>query len=274
MFGLNAEQILGLSVLAAIVSTIGSLTGLILKEYLFARSFETWKQKTTLRQIYAKYRDPILLSSGELSSRLVEILKYYPTVYFSSTVAKSKPKIQTANSIDDPYFQKYKFMSTIYRVCSLLGWFELFRRDLVFLDSGKEEHTKKLEECIENIRSDFADGQLNKAEDWIEWKDYLIFREELRAVGEVMLSFENEQATVMGYAEFCDRFESNEDIRFQRWVRTVSSFFLGLEDSGKDFRKIRLSRIAVHIVDLIEVINDGHLEEYQINLRSNYAISE
>src|SRR5580765_5977083 len=47
---------LGLTVVAAIVSTVGALFGIFLKDYLFSRSLEQWKQRQTLEQLYQKYR--------------------------------------------------------------------------------------------------------------------------------------------------------------------------------------------------------------------------
>jgi len=77
-----------------------------------------------------------------------------------------------------------------------------------------------LEKCIEEIRSDLADGQLNQAENWLDWKDQLIFREEQRAIGEAMIIENDQNRLVMGYGNFCILFEksSHEELW---WLRIV-----------------------------------------------------
>ena len=52
MLGLDLKTWFGLTVLGAIVSTLGSLFGVVLKDYFFSRSFERWKQRQTLEQLY------------------------------------------------------------------------------------------------------------------------------------------------------------------------------------------------------------------------------
>ena len=51
MFGFTAGQLFGFTVLAAVVTTGGNLFATVLKDFLFARSFEKWKARQTLRQV-------------------------------------------------------------------------------------------------------------------------------------------------------------------------------------------------------------------------------
>lgn len=43
LLGLDLKTWFGLTVLGAIVSTLGSLFGVVLKDYFFSRSLERWK---------------------------------------------------------------------------------------------------------------------------------------------------------------------------------------------------------------------------------------
>src|SRR5258708_320658 len=177
--GLDLKTWLGLTVVGTVISTLGAILGVVLKDYFFSRSFEEWKQQRTLEQVYQRFRDPLLLSAHELASRIAEIIDHYPTVYLRAEVLSSRPEKQIENSIEDPYFQRYKLISTVYRFCSFLGWLELYRQEVTFLHSGNNRHSKDLDQAIGLIRGDLADGQLNKAKDWPQWRDTLIFREEL-----------------------------------------------------------------------------------------------
>ncbi len=159
--------ILGLTVVAALVGAASGLIGVILKDFFFSRSFERWKTKQALERIYIRYADPIFLAANELCNRLEEICERHPAPYLNSKLFDNKAIKMQSNTTNDPYFQRYKLLSSIYRFCSFLGWLELFRQEIVFLESEKSAKNRVLETKLSLIRSDLADGQLNTAENWM-----------------------------------------------------------------------------------------------------------
>lgn len=260
LFGLDLETWLGLTVLGAIISTLGSLFGVVLKDYFFSRSFERWKQHQTLEQVYQKFRDPLLLSARELASRTAEVLEHFPPVYLNKDVLASRPEKQIENSSDDPYFQRYKLVSTAYRLSAFMAWVELYRQELTFLHPGNNAHAAKLEQAVGLIRSDLADGQLNDAPDWDKWSDTLLFREELRAIGESLIEIRGSTRAVMGYGRYCEHLEATTSNAVQRWSPVVLNFFFDLQPNGKDFRQTRLKRLLVHLVELMRLIDHNSIE--------------
>jgi hypothetical protein len=80
MLGLDLKTWLGLAVVGSLVSTLGALVGIFLKDFFFSWSFERWKQRQTLDLLYQKYRDPLRLSARELTSRTLEIINQYHLV--------------------------------------------------------------------------------------------------------------------------------------------------------------------------------------------------
>jgi hypothetical protein len=273
ILGLKWEQWLGFSVVAAVISTLGTLVGIVLRDLFLARSLETWKRRQSLRQVYQRFRDPLLLSARELCARLIEVLDQYPTVYLKQSVLEAAPACQEDNTIADPYFQRYKLVSTVYRLCAFLAWIELYRREIVFLHSGKDKHARLLEKRVEAIRGDLADGQLNTAPDWETWRDTLMFREELRAIGECIFQTTPTGSTVMGYGLFADKFDGNGGKDRPRWVRVVLNFLLDLHDTGKDFRKSRIERLVVHLVDLMEGLDEARIAEFFIENRRKLTVT-
>lgn len=271
--GLDLKTWFGLTVLGAVISTIGSLIGIILKDYFFTRSFERWKQQRTLEQVYQKYRDPLLLAARELVSRMVEILDHYPTVYLTEKVLASHPSKQAENNIEDPYFQRYKLVSTAYRVSAFLGWLELYRQEITFLNSGNNNHAKSLELAIGYIRSDLADGQLNKAEDWHQWKDTLVFREELRAIGESMIETRGTTRAVIGYGRYCEHLENEVPSTVQRWMPVVMNFFIGLQSNGKDFRQARIKLVVGHLAELMQLLDNSPIEPYLLEAQRKHKLN-
>ncbi len=260
--GLELKAWLGLTVLGAVVAAIGSIVGIVVKDYFFSRSIERFKQRQALEAVYQKYRDPLLLAACDMVSRLVEILDHYPTVYLRSAVFASQPERQIKNSIEDPYFQKYKLVSTLYRISALLAWLELYRQELTFLHPGDSQKSRQLEVAVHSIRSDLADGQLNEAHDWHDWRDTLIFREELRAVGESLIEARGTVRSVMGYGQYCELLESTTPNHVSRWGKVLLNFLMDLEVDAKDFRRIRLERLLSHLVQLLELLGPSSIEPY------------
>jgi hypothetical protein len=117
-----------------------------------------------------------------------DILDIHPTNYLQSSLLDFHPDQLEANSAEDPYYKRYRLLSTVYRLCAFLGWLELYRQDVTFLNAGEKKDSKLLEKALENIRNDLADGRLNAALDFQKWNDRLIFREEQRAIGEAMIT--------------------------------------------------------------------------------------
>jgi len=256
---IHLESWLGVTVVAALVSTFGALLGITLKDYFFSRSFERWKQRHSLELLYQKYRDPLFLSACELASRISELLKLYPAIYLKQKVLDSQPIKQLHNSFDDPYFQRYKLVSTVYRFCAFFGWLELYRQETTYLHSGNSKHSRSLEQAVELIRADLADGQINLADDWERWRDRLVFREEIRAIGESMIETRGSTRTVMGYSRFVELFDSPNASPNKYWISVMLNFLLDptIKD---DFRSVRLMRLLVHLVGLMKLLDVSSID--------------
>jgi hypothetical protein len=195
------------TVVAAIVTTAGTLAGHLLKEVLLARSFESWKRKQAAAEIERKYRDPIILAALELASRLAEIIREHPTDFLDRSVLSVLVN-RTLGSHRDTHFKRYKCQSSMYRIAAFLAWVELHRQELVFLESEHRRAGGRLQYLLDAIRQDFADGQINESADWAIWTDGLIFREEQRAIGEAMIIGTAPARTVVGYGTFVAMAES------------------------------------------------------------------
>jgi hypothetical protein len=253
VFGLTTSQLLGLSVLAALVTTVGSLLATWLRDFLFVRSFERWKDRRTLLSAYRRYRDPITKTATDLLARVNDICSNYPTNYLKSSLLDFHPDELKANSAEDPYYKRYRLLSTVYRMCALLGWLELYRQDITFLNAGEKKVSKILENALENIRNDLADGRLNKAPDFQKWNDRLIFREEQRAIGEAMITGTSPRM-VMGYGAFRALFEHSKADDELWWMRVVLNFLLDMADM-KDFRRDRFKLMRDHLERAISLLS-------------------
>ena len=248
------------SCIAVWMVTAGTLFGLFLKEVFFVRSFERWKTVHALDQVARKYRDPIALAALELCNRLIRICDDYPPAFLDSTVLAIAPAGPGVNSADDPHFQRYRHISTVFRLCAFLGWIELYRQDTTYLEPRDESSAQRLSDAIFAIRSDLADWQLNTAREWAKWHDVLIFREEQRAIGESMIVPAASGRTVMGYAAFSNIFPAAAPEAAAKWIYAAASFVTNPQPA-KDFREIRMRRLIVHLVTLVRIVTPSRLRE-------------
>ena len=248
------------AVVAALVTTAGTLIGHLLKEVLLARSFEAWKTRRALDALYRKYRDPIVLSAIELANRLSEICREYPTDFLASELLTSSPPPPTHGAERDIYFRRYKLQSTIYRLAAFLGWLELYRQEIVFLDTGASKTNTQLQRIIARFRAALADGFLNEAEDWATWADALIFREEQRALGEALVILQGQARVVMGYGAFVTLLDGPSEIPARRWFACATNFFVDPSQT-RDFRLERYQRLFVSLVDLVRLLEPTRVLE-------------
>lgn len=180
-----------------------------------------------------------------------------PCIYLRDQVLALRPTKQLKNDIDDEYFQRYKLVSTIYRLCAFLGWLELYRQELTFQQGSDGQRSKRLDDIIGQIRSDLADGQINEAPDWHIWRDTLIFREELRGIGESLIETRGTTRTVMGYGRFLELLEAETPSMTKHWAGVVTNFFIDVGYEQKDFRQTRLERLTTHLGELVELLKDA-----------------
>lgn len=152
------------------------------------------------------------------------------------------------------------------------------RKALGFAGGYSEAFTRDFELHVEAIRSSIADGHLNDAGDWLDWKDSLIFREEQRAIGEKMLDVTRHN--VLGYGAFVEKMVSHEERLSDPWTVVAVNFLSDLKsvtDSvDRDFRRARCLLIVKHGVSLIECLNHERvtprLHEFRKLADTNLAV--
>lgn len=258
MQDLTIKDILTASVIGAFVSTFGTLVALYLKDVLAVRSFERWKARQTLIGIYRRYRMPIFLAAEELSGRLHSIAKSEtPAKGYSVQLLKAQTK-RDPNAMAGEHYKQYRFVSHVYRLCSFLAWVEMYRRDIGTLDVDALDRNHRLESCLENVRSAIADGWVNSHPDIDAWRDCLIFREELRAIG-FRMAEDHKDLTILDFGSFSEILQSDPDGDGEaRWFYQAALFFDDLQ-ANKDFRIVRMRLLVVTLTDLMEVLEPGRL---------------
>lgn len=130
-------------ILGAIISAGISLLVVFVNQY-FVHKKEKETKKTERDNALKLYSHPIIRSSEQLAWRLKGILEFK-----ASFLLKDSPK-------NDYYY--YKTNSTIYRLCSLLGWLQASKRENTYFNTESIDQHNCLQEAIGNFRNILADG--------------------------------------------------------------------------------------------------------------------
>jgi hypothetical protein len=208
-----------------------------------AKELEEFKDRLTRRheatakadeaaRLVAKYRDPLLRSAFDLQSRIWN-------VYEGGFRGRRDPE----------YFR----LNTLFLLAELLGWLEIIRREMQFLDLGAVDATKELGLKISHVEGVLASTRSLR-------DDYYVYRGQQRAIGELMLNRINGDPTgrryeCMGYAAFV---AAQSDPQFAKWFTRLGDKFERLPDE----KPVRLATMQNALIDLIDLL-DPACERYQ-----------
>jgi len=247
------HEILAAAGVGGIAGALGTLASTVLKDLLIPRYLEQWRSRRELARIFRKYKDPILLSSTELFYRIDELFVTEFNYLERDSPAESSEITRSPafseSFYESSFYRQYKFESTLYRFCAFLGWLEVYRTEGRFLNAESEHLASRLDAKIDRIQSFLADRKLNGTQNWRDWNDRVIFREEQRAIGQMMLAVAfDKDVSVVGYKDFCDTVLPSKT----RWVQIVESFFDGVRSTlQNDFRLIRIHGLCIFLIDVI-----------------------
>jgi hypothetical protein len=251
--------------ISAAFSLIGIIASILLSSAIAAHNVELEQRRT-----YARQKSQVRLSVKDLRAALTKIdsANPFPPAFLDEELIYNQPTRPQAFSAKDPYYLKYDLVDAVYRLCALLGWIELYRRDPSFL-SGPPGEKEKIEKCFEQIRKAFGDEfetekkEKNSARGWL---DGLILNDDQRAIGEKMLETDKDApASVIGYASFCERLfriPKREDPvgNYERsqnyWIWNATRFVveLGGQKLAPDFKRERVMKVIAQLDDLSKVL--------------------
>lgn len=230
------------------------------------------------QQLYYRQKTQVRLAVDSLDAALGRMNLddlVHPPAFLRRDLLPSQPPQPATFNRNDPYYKKYDLVSSIYRLCAMLGWIELYRTDPAFLNGPKMER--------ETIQSTFQDITGILREDYKEekarllaqhpangfWRDGAILEDDQRAIGERMLTTPDKDTppTVIGYAKFCEDLFGYPDVDKpaqdpgkkpkdnkpqDHWIWNATSFVVGMGDlpPALDFRNRRFAKLR----DKLEIL--------------------
>jgi len=211
-------------------SVIGGLIGASLKFVFDNLLPEKLTKKREILTIKRKYSTPILLAADNLRKRLVNIIKYIDRI----------EKEEWLRATDTYYTQ-----SSLYTVAQFLGWEQILRHEVVYLDFTDTKGSKIFEAFLTNIRRGFSQPDFlleNPASAPEESEDKWVYSFGVQSIGDAMIEKIGEKTYVKNYAAFCDNILCTSDKNLIGWLDMLGKLFTNLKKADIRFRRI----VAIH----------------------------
>lgn len=205
------------------------------REHEFAINLKEADRRREAENLVRRYREPLVFAADQLVSRIENIRDNW----FLEKYGQSR--------------RDYVITSTTYAFSELLGWMELLRINQQQLDLGEEQATRRMNERLAEVgRTLSTDSILDESG---RPAAFMIWRQEQRAIGELMIDGTAERVRCIGYARFT---ESLSDPRFADWferVRTDASEAV----ENPSCALPRLTRLTEAVAALIDYLDPNHI---------------
>jgi hypothetical protein len=184
---------------------------------------QTWlSRRHEAEQVLTRYREPLAAAAFDLQSRLYNILK-----------------LDFFAKYGDGERSEEALTTTLYRLAQYFGWTEILRRDVQFLSFPEDEDTRQVADLQREIARRFLDDDYGHA--------LMIWADEQRALGELMIVEEHGKVLCMGYAKFRDGCGDT----FKPWLERIRG---ELDDEGA---RTRLREIQHKLCELVRALDKG-----------------
>lgn len=231
----------------SLVSAIVALCGAAL-----AALFGYWQQlrlrRSEQRDYMERYGASLAWAAYDLQSRLYNILRGHEVDRLPGPGNGFLTACLTRGSSREA---DYVRRSTVFVLAEYLGWVEILRGDVQFLDLGKSGTNRSVMTQISRIQQ-----FLNRIDP--HSNELRVFRAHQRAIGEVMVLADGGpgRRRCLGYAEFCARLE--DDPRFAYWFEPLLADVdrLAADTAPAVPRLTALQQQLVTLIDLLDPRGD------------------
>jgi len=190
-------------------------------------------RRVQTQDLMGRYRDPLLWAIHDLRSRIRTILD---EDFLGRYLVNG-----------DDFMRPYAYRHTMFVLAQYLGWVEVLRRDVGFLDLGSRHRNRKLVELLSIIRRVLFAADLDPV--------FSVPTGLQRAVGELMIASDHAtpgQGRCIGFAEFCLRLDNDPD--FAVWFERVEAG-IGEYTHGAERGSNLLIELNARLSDLIDLLD-------------------
>jgi hypothetical protein len=193
------------------------------------------------QDLMARYRDPFLWSVHDLRSRIRTILH---EEFLTRFLINGEDQILP----DGDAMRAYARRHTMFVLAEYLGWVEIIRRTVGFLDLGDQRRNQRLLEHLSVIRRVLFAADLSPV--------FHVLIGQQRGIGELMIvpDREGEERSwrCIGFAEFCERLDTSPS--FASWFERLEHGITGYasQPAKNDDRLVELSTRLTQLIDFLD----------------------
>ncbi|MEH0936501.1 hypothetical protein V6U80_15195 [Micromonospora sp. CPCC 205543] len=229
-----------------LVSAIVSVAGAVLTAFL-GYWYQQRARRLDRRSYMDRYGAQLAMAAFDLQSRVFNIL-HGQRVDAAGESRGFLTAFVVHGTADDA---EYARRSTAFVFAEYLAWVEILRRDVQFLDLGRNRLNRDVMRQISRISgilSGIHFGQLDVG------TEFRIFRTAQRAIGEVMVQTDDETGRrhCRGYAEFDTLLD--EDDSFRRWFTPLLSD-VDRVAAAPGPAQPRLTELQHRLVELVDLLD-------------------
>jgi hypothetical protein len=207
-----------------------------------------WQQKRLRtmekRNLMDSYGASLAWAAFDLQTRLYNVLHGYR---LDRSPGTGRGFLTVCLTHGTPHEAEYVRRSTVFVLAEYLGWVEILRRDVQFLDLGRSRTNRRVMSQISEIGSVL--GRMSP-----ESNELRLFRTQQRALGELMVHPDGEpgRRRCLGYAEFCHRLDTDEV--FSEWFRRLLADVDELAaDAGPAVPRLeKVQQLLMALIDLLD----------------------
>lgn len=229
------------AIVIAVISLVGSIMSAGITAIVTLHS-DRLKRHSESEKLVAEYRDPLLLASMELQSRLYNILEQDFLCYYENKARRDLVDVYTA-----------------FLIGQFFSWTYILRRQVQFLRFSSNKSNQKLSRAIEAIQKSFSTDMYGKDD-----SDFMLWRGEQLAIGEIMTVSDDGELFCLQYSQFIQKFKS-ADAPFKDYFNPITEGITALVNRRSTHHPSqhlpagRLRRVQHFILDLIDVLDPHYL---------------
>lgn len=242
--------------ITALLSSRAARERLVLRAEIERQDAIRHKQEER-QDLMNRIRDPLLWAAFDLQSRIYNIVgQNFLNAYL------------LCGSEDE---RAYARRNTVFVFAQYLGWQEIVRRSVQFLDLGSQQDNLKLVNCFSKATGILSsDSFPSLSSNSFPHSIFRVFRGDQRAIGEIMITvLPSGELACIGYAEFCAKMDA--DVSFAQWFTHLVASIEQLA-SAEDPSHPRLVALQHNLVDLINLL-DPDVSRFPDRLRKRLGMS-
>jgi hypothetical protein len=221
------------AIIAAVVAIISAAITLY-GQFQLTRQQEQHAQEARSAEIIAKYRNPLLQSAFDLQNRLYNITQLHFLDLYRST---------------NPGSKMYCIDNTLFVIAEYLGWIEILRHEIQFLDLGDAQQNQTLNQLLDAVKKAFSSSKYLFV--------FRLFNGQQRAIGELMMTPRSSEKGAdsyecIGYSTFSQRLHQDE--QFAQWFSDLQYDFECLVKEPEKYYD-RLIVLQNSLIDLIDFLD-------------------